>query len=258
VFEVREKVGEWYRVDFMSKVGVLVTGYIHEMFVEEDRGAGEEPAPTGKRRAFSLSVCGGYALPVFYLAMDEWGFGADGFEGNARGLFRAPGPEFSISGEYFFSPAYSAGLHSKAVELRSKDYPDPTVVPDTENEIFLIMVGVHGKRVFNSRGTPSPYVLLGTGLAFAVPPIIPHFDETGTFYVVERIDTRPYVVFGGGLDYSVSSRVSLFGELACNLLLWRGADLHWQGHPSRESWELHDEYFFFDVAGGVRIGLGAQ
>ena len=34
VFEVEKKVGEWYEIRFPSEVGALITGYIHEMFVE--------------------------------------------------------------------------------------------------------------------------------------------------------------------------------------------------------------------------------
>jgi len=34
VFSVEKKTGEWYEVKFQSKMGVMITGYIHEMFVE--------------------------------------------------------------------------------------------------------------------------------------------------------------------------------------------------------------------------------
>lgn len=33
-FEVEKKIGEWYEIKFSSETGVLITGYIHEMFVE--------------------------------------------------------------------------------------------------------------------------------------------------------------------------------------------------------------------------------
>lgn len=34
VFNVEKKVGEWYEVKFQSKLGVMITAYIHEMYVE--------------------------------------------------------------------------------------------------------------------------------------------------------------------------------------------------------------------------------
>jgi len=42
VFEVERKIGEWYEVRYQSKVGVRITGYIHEMLVEAEKVA---PAP---------------------------------------------------------------------------------------------------------------------------------------------------------------------------------------------------------------------
>ena len=43
-YEVREKTGEWYEIQFLSRVGVLVYGYIHEDDVEEVEAIKEEPA----------------------------------------------------------------------------------------------------------------------------------------------------------------------------------------------------------------------
>ncbi|MGB8953201.1 MAG: outer membrane beta-barrel protein [Candidatus Aminicenantales bacterium] len=35
IFEAVKKEGEWFEIKFRSRVGVLLTGYIHEMYVEE-------------------------------------------------------------------------------------------------------------------------------------------------------------------------------------------------------------------------------
>jgi len=35
VFEVEEKAGGWFKIRFTSQVGIPITGYIHEMYVEE-------------------------------------------------------------------------------------------------------------------------------------------------------------------------------------------------------------------------------
>ena len=37
VFEVETQIGNWYEVKFSSKVGVLITGYIHKIYIKEVR-----------------------------------------------------------------------------------------------------------------------------------------------------------------------------------------------------------------------------
>lgn len=34
VFNIEKKIGEWYEVQYQSKMGVMITGYIHEMYAE--------------------------------------------------------------------------------------------------------------------------------------------------------------------------------------------------------------------------------
>ena len=43
-FEVEKRIGEWYEVKFTSELGVLITGYIHSMFVDVI-AAEPEPEP---------------------------------------------------------------------------------------------------------------------------------------------------------------------------------------------------------------------
>jgi opacity protein-like surface antigen len=45
VFEVEAKVGEWYEIRIRTEVGVSITGYIHEMFVEIEKPVEKIPAP---------------------------------------------------------------------------------------------------------------------------------------------------------------------------------------------------------------------
>ena len=45
VFNVERKVGEWYEIRVPTEVGVLVTGYIYEMFVEVEREEKKPPEP---------------------------------------------------------------------------------------------------------------------------------------------------------------------------------------------------------------------
>lgn len=39
IFEVEKKVGKWYEIKFSSEIGVLITAYIHEMFIEVEKEA---------------------------------------------------------------------------------------------------------------------------------------------------------------------------------------------------------------------------
>jgi len=44
VYDVEAKTGEWYEVKHRTNVGILVTGYIHEMFVELEKAPGDKIA----------------------------------------------------------------------------------------------------------------------------------------------------------------------------------------------------------------------
>lgn len=43
VLEAEQKVGEWYEIKLPSKLGVIITGYIHEKFVETEKDKIEKP-----------------------------------------------------------------------------------------------------------------------------------------------------------------------------------------------------------------------
>ncbi len=43
-FEVEKKEGEWYEIKYSSEIGVVITGYIHEMFIDVEKEAAK-PKP---------------------------------------------------------------------------------------------------------------------------------------------------------------------------------------------------------------------
>jgi len=49
VFDVEGKVGEWYEVRVPTEIGVLLTGYIHEMFVELEKKPSEPKREVPKK-----------------------------------------------------------------------------------------------------------------------------------------------------------------------------------------------------------------
>ena len=253
VLEVREKVGEWYRVDFQSKMGVLVAGYIHEMFVEEESGKAQ-PAQVAERRSFNFSLSYGAVLPRGDMGSDDWTLNGSEWEGDDRALFRAPGFRFTAAGEYFLNRHFGVGLHWVVAKFYSREYPPYATVPYRDNEINLFLVGVHGKWAFRDEAAASPYVLLGSGIAVAHSDGFSHFDADGSWHAVLAMDSKPYAFLGGGLDYLVSSRISLFGEATFNTLFWKGLALH--GDPAKPDWKLDQDYFFLGLAGGIRVGFG--
>jgi opacity protein-like surface antigen len=51
VFDVESKAGEWYEIKYRTSLGILVSGYIHEMFVEIEKAPVEKPAVPAARQA---------------------------------------------------------------------------------------------------------------------------------------------------------------------------------------------------------------
>jgi opacity protein-like surface antigen len=75
VFNVEKKAGEWYEVKYQSKLGVMITGYIHEMYVEVlPSETGAKPVETPKKvepkpatmapQSFAPGIVGGHKLEL--------------------------------------------------------------------------------------------------------------------------------------------------------------------------------------------------
>jgi hypothetical protein len=62
VFEVENKVGEWYEITFLSKLGMTITGYIHQRFVRVLKG-GPEVVKVERAPVFSIEAVGSYFMP---------------------------------------------------------------------------------------------------------------------------------------------------------------------------------------------------
>jgi len=74
VYEVERKIGEWYEVKFYSQGGVLVAGYIHEMFVAVGAELTPSPQVTAPRGeiTFSAGYNFGYSLNETITYSDSW------------------------------------------------------------------------------------------------------------------------------------------------------------------------------------------
>ncbi len=63
VFEVESKVGEWYEITFLSKLGMTLTGYIHQRYVRVLAGGPEVVMKVERAPVFSLEAVGSYFMP---------------------------------------------------------------------------------------------------------------------------------------------------------------------------------------------------
>jgi hypothetical protein len=93
IYDVERKIGEWYEIKFYSKIGVLITGYIHQMFVEV---VSEEAAPkpkvpqkSGKREPAAKPKEAFVQLrPVLSLKLSLMSFAVNGYDYTYRFPYR--------------------------------------------------------------------------------------------------------------------------------------------------------------------------
>lgn len=82
VLEAEKKEGEWYQVKIQSRLGVIITGYIHQKFVKSEAGVEEEDLPgteekTEGKRALSKGDIGigiGYVSGSFISDQSSYSF----------------------------------------------------------------------------------------------------------------------------------------------------------------------------------------
>lgn len=71
VFEVERKVGKWYEIKVLSRLGILIDGYIHEKYVKVIK----EEVKAKKGIGFFLEVQGVYFQPSDQVFKDIYGSG---------------------------------------------------------------------------------------------------------------------------------------------------------------------------------------
>jgi opacity protein-like surface antigen len=95
VYPVQRRMGDWYEIKFASPSGVLLTGYIHRLHVEEVLSeAASAPRESGseKERAFVSPLRSGLELGL------TGGMGFNRFRGNTTDYSTGWGPVYDLSG----------------------------------------------------------------------------------------------------------------------------------------------------------------
>jgi hypothetical protein len=93
VYDVERKIGEWYEIKFYSKIGVLITGYIHQMFVEvvskEAVPKPKVPQKPGKREpAAKPKEAAAQLRPAVSLKFSAVSFAVNGYDYTYRFPYR--------------------------------------------------------------------------------------------------------------------------------------------------------------------------
>lgn len=138
VFEVESKEGEWYEIRVRTEVGVLITGYIHEMFVEKVE---VEKPPEPKREVVRRPV-----QPVTRAAPQKV----------TRGEFVISGAYnlgYSISESLSYSDSFSGGVlqSAQASGTLTQDLKKPIGFGAAVNYYFAQGFGIQLRVDLNSK-----------------------------------------------------------------------------------------------------------
>lgn len=178
-FEVEKKIGEWYEIKFSSELGVLITGYIHSMFVdvivaelEPEPEIVQEPVqpqaqpqptrarpPATRKIRFNLMGAGMFFMTqeiadhqysFLYRSEDFWVF--DYYEsssgigfGGGLGIFITPNIELTGSFLYYSKPSWGELGIEVPHEWDWDSYASDTVEtePNVKKMIFSGGINLH-------------------------------------------------------------------------------------------------------------------
>lgn len=204
---------------------------------------------------FSLSPFAGIGLPMGDMANDDV---PEVTEGDA--LYRKTGFKFGAEIDYFFTPNLGIGIDFKYATFSAKDIIYEGVTYTTDDKLKLMMFGAHAKYMFIPDGTVRPYGVLGGGLVISKLKDWDYFENL-EYEADLDFDTKPYLIFGGGVTYFVSPTVSVFGELTIDYLMLDGAGIELDGQPVYEDGnqvEVETNYYFLDFMVGLSIWFGGD
>ncbi len=199
---------------------------------------------------FNISPLAGVGIPMGEMANDE----SEAIL-NGDAAFRSTGYKFGINAEYFLMSNLGVGLDFLYIAFGSKDFRLMGVTIDSRSTISAIIFGAHLKYIFIPDGRLKPYAMGGMGIYGST-----FEDVEGIVFDVEEfdridvdIDTELFAIFGGGLMYFISPRISLFGELTLDYAMTDGATVK---YDDLVLGEIGENYYFIDMAAGINIWFG--
>jgi len=209
-------------------------------------GNGIENNLAGK---FCLSGFGGIAFPMGDLGDDD--------RENEDAVYRATGPQFGLSIEYFFTPNFGIGGQFNYVSMGSKEYDWIGDDPNQDDVLTLLLLGASCKYIFVSDGNVRPYGKFGLGMVMGSFSDFPVLVSSTTYRLSDGdIDTRLYLNLAAGLNFFVSPQVSLFTELTYNYLMMDGAKVKFTDISGDPENEIEANSYYFGLIVGVNIWLG--
>ncbi len=189
---------------------------------------------------FNISPYFGLGIPMGDLADDD--------PENEDALYRSMGFKFGASAEYFFTPAFGAGLEFLYAIHGAKELDG--FEPD--DKLHTMNIGAHIKYVFMPESMFRPYLLAGGGLTMnKVKDVLIDTEQT----VEIKLDTKMYLVGGVGAMYWVSDMISLFGEFGFDYLLLDGSGIEIDGTEVPDD-EVAKNYYFLDFKAGINVWFG--
>jgi opacity protein-like surface antigen len=240
VYEVVRKVGEWYEIKLPSRLGMVITGFIHEKSLETENLVvvpGQEPSLPRKPKMGYISLGGllhfvqvGYDYTYPWNIYDEEGAiydsaynqNAFGFE-LGLGFFILKNIEIDV-GFHYVSKALE-GLYALDFPNKQKyfdiAYAEASANPKINEMMFNLGANFH----LLKEGRLRPY--LGGGISYINGKIdllddiefneTFYVDKTHTIEITGVIFTSKTVNALGfygkaGIDFEVSSALSIFGE----------------------------------------------
>ncbi|GBD87213.1 hypothetical protein BMS3Abin03_01140 [bacterium BMS3Abin03] len=198
---------------------------------------------------FCLSGFGGLAFPMGDLADDNYK--------NEDAAYRTTGPQFGLSVEYFFIPNFGIGAQFNYVSMGSKEYDWIGDKPNQDDVFTMLLLGAHGKYIFISDGKVRPYGKFGLGMVMSSLSDSPVRVSLTTYRISDvEIDTKFYLHLATGVNFFVSSQISLFAELTYNYEMMDGAKMKFTDISGNPKHEITANYYYFGLIAGVNIWLG--
>jgi outer membrane protein W len=176
------------------------------------------------------------------------------------GLYRSIGFKFGASAEYFFTPAFGAGVEFLYAIHGSKDIDVDGETFEPGDKLHTMNIGAHLKYVFMPESMFRPYLVAGGGLTMNKVKDVPleideelNVTQTGEL----KLDTRMYLMGGVGAMYWVSDMISLFGEFGFDYLMTDGSGVEIDGETIEDA-EVTANYYFLDFKVGLNVWFGGS
>lgn len=146
VFEVESRAGDWYEIRVRTEVGVMITGYIHDMFVEVEGAETKVPEPKTEARTEKPVQQGVPATPAAPPSREAR-------PRRAELVFRVGYVTgYNISGSYSYSESFSSGIlqNASASGTITTEFKSPLGFDGALNFFIAKGFGIQVKFDYNS------------------------------------------------------------------------------------------------------------